>query len=153
MMDLAGGKHNICTCTPDNPCSNLGELKYRKLNATQKSLIANGCGAKGSWVRPPSFMFEASCDHHDFNYWIGGNDQDRLRADKGFYEAMCRDIKRARTLLKPYYHLWARAYYQAVRMFGKSYFHTGDKRTWADLYVAVGRPEVPCVTPAVRKAA
>jgi len=99
--------------------------------------ILNGCGGKGSWVPVPDFMFSASCDQHDFNYWLGGTEADRLKADWQFLQAMLADAER-----EPWYRRWwarrvARLYYWAVRRYAGRFFHHGRRRTRADLEKAL----------------
>ena len=103
-------------------------LKYSQLNTFQKQAICNGCGGKGSFIKPPNFLFKASCNHHDFLYWRGYEEIDRQIADEAFYKWMRVDIKEAKWYLKPYYHLWAYTYYKAVRLFGKKYFYYANKQ-------------------------
>jgi len=98
-------------------------LKYKQLNSSQKKSICNGCGGKGSFIKVPNFLFEASCNHHDFKYWLGCTENDRKKADNSFYEWMKVDISNAKWYKKPYYHVWAFTYYLAVRAFGSKFFH------------------------------
>ena len=109
-------------------------LRYKHLTQTQKNFICNGCGSKSGWIKPPSFIFKASCNHHDFKYYIGGTEEGREKADREFYNAMLKDIKSASWYLKPYYHVWAFSYYLAVREFGAKHFEYRDNpRTMKDL--------------------
>ena len=62
-------------------------LKYRDLTQEQKEKICNGCGSKGGFIKPPNFIFKASCNHHDFNYWRGNTKELKKKADKGNKEA------------------------------------------------------------------
>jgi len=113
------------------------QTKFTWLNLTwrQQKHIANGCGGKGGWVKPPNFMFVADCNHHDFGYWRGGDEAERKRCDKKFLIAMQEDVRR--------HMLWgrhwlgysiARAYYLAVRYCGRPFFHyTTRPRGWENL--------------------
>lgn len=103
-------------------------IKYADLTPEQKKFVCNGCGGKGGWINPPEFLFHASCNHHDFKYWQGCTEEDRLKADKEFYEAMKVDVSNAKWFLKPYYHTWAWTYYKAVQISGKKFFHYGDRK-------------------------
>jgi len=98
-------------------------LHYSDLTEVQKQSICNGCGVKGGLIKPPDFIFKASCNQHDFYYWRGYSEEDRKKADKAFYKFMRVDITSAKWLMKPYYHLWAFGYYTAVRLFGKKFFN------------------------------
>ena len=107
-------------------------LRYSILTPEQKEKICNGCGAKGGWVKPPNFIFNASCDHHDFLYWLGNTEADRKYADKAFYKKMKEDINdRSYNWSKRlWYRMWSWSYYRAVRLFGKKAFYYGEtKRT------------------------
>ena len=140
------------------------KLNYGNLNAKQKAIwdqnFANGCGKKGSFLKPPDWIFKASCNHHDFNYWLGGKEADRLKADYQFYEGMQNDIndafpeddlRPATRLQKIMFkiNLWkpikriskklfmksqAWLYFQAVRRYGKhpklGGFQFGEKKEW-----------------------
>lgn len=109
-------------------------LRYSDLTKEQKDKITNGCGSKGGLIKPPSFIFKASCNHHDFLYWLGGDESDRIYADDTFYKYMKIDIEGEKWYSKPFHHAWAYIYYKAVRIFGKKYFYfTENKRTLADI--------------------
>jgi len=110
-------------------------IRYRDLTEEQKAIICNGCGPKGGWVPVPEFFCHASCDHHDFNYWLGYREEDRLKADRQFYTEMRKDAG-----WNPWKLSVALTYYLAVRVFGKSFFHYAKKeRDVTDLliYVAI----------------
>lgn len=103
-------------------------VRFRHLTDYQKKLICNGCGPKGLFIKPPDFLFRASCNHHDFNYWVGGNKLQRKKADLQFYLEMLKDAGNNK-----YYKFWAKSYYRAVRMFGWMFFHYGRQRDAYDL--------------------
>jgi len=92
------------------------------LTEEQKAFICNGCGPKGGWIPVPEFFCHASCDHHDFNYWIGCNWRDRRKADRQFYTEMRRDAGR-----NPLKQAVALTYYLAVRACGAAFFHYADQ--------------------------
>jgi hypothetical protein len=109
-------------------------LKYSELTKEEKKKICNGCGSKGGWIKPPEFLFHASCDQHDFYYWRGGLEPDRKKADDEFYRYMIIDCSRADGLVKYIkYRLIAFIYYQAVRYAGKMWFNYGEMKTKKDL--------------------
>lgn len=110
------------------------ELKYSDLAEDEKALICNGCGGKGGWVKPPQFMFHASCNHHDFGYWKGGTDADRKDCDVKFLQAMIGDAAILDGLHRRLWHyVMAFAYYLAVRRCGGKFFNYGPKRGFRDL--------------------
>lgn len=101
--------------------------KYNELTQEEKKAICNGCGGKGSFVPVPNFRFKASCNHHDYNYFLGGTEKDRLKADTQFLEAMILDAGLNGNLFRRiFYKFWAYIYYFAVRIFGKKYFNYND---------------------------
>lgn len=87
----------------------------------QKNIICNGCGPKGGWVPVPDFCFHASCDHHDFNYWLGGSEADREKADHQFLQAMLIDASGDPARISIAFTYW-----MAVRLFGAAFFHYAD---------------------------
>jgi len=98
-------------------------VRFRHLTDYQKEMICNGCGPKGGIIPVPEFLFHASCDHHDFNYWLGCNRRHRKKADLQFYREMLRDAGDSK-----WYKFWAKIYYRAVRLFGWSRFHYSNRQ-------------------------
>jgi hypothetical protein len=117
----------------------MSNIRYRDLTDSQiDTLIAkgvlNGCGGKGGWLNPPDFIFTASCNHHDFNYWLGNTEEDRLKADRQFYQAMINDANEHPWYKRYFYKTLAWIYYKAVRLFAKKFFHYAkQERTREDL--------------------
>lgn len=103
-------------------------LRYSELTEEQKKFITNGCGGKSGWINPPEFLFHASCNQHDFYYWRGCTEEDRLKADTEFYELMKKDASEAKWYLRPHYYMWAWTYYMSVRVMGKKFFYYADKQ-------------------------
>lgn len=93
-------------------------LHFADLTPEQRARICNGCGPKGNFVPVPDFLFTASCDHHDFRYWRGGIELDRLAADNEFLYAMLADAGECHEM-----QVAAYTYYLAVRVFGAVCFH------------------------------
>jgi len=121
-------------------------IRYRNLTPEQKKIICNGCGGKGSIIPVPNFCFGASCDHHDFNYWLGCQPEQRKKADKQFLTEMLKDAKRVKPpramaficnafkIHTKYYESWAYTFYAAVRLRGGKYFNYAPmQRTLEDL--------------------
>jgi len=111
------------------------KVRFRDLTPEQIDLICNGCGGKGHWLDPPDWLFTASCNHHDFNYWLGCTEENRKEADRQFYEAMLADAAAADSWWKrTWCKVMAFIYYKAVRLFAKDYFYYGpEERTLEDL--------------------
>jgi len=109
-------------------------VRYRDLTEEQKAKVCNGCGPKGGLVPVPEFFCHASCDHHDFNYWLGCKEADRQKADWEFYTEMRKDAGK-----NPWKQTVAFAYFIAVRTCGAVCFHYADKeRDEEDLKKAMG---------------
>ena len=108
-------------------------IRYRDLTEAQKAFICNGCGPKGGKIPVPEFFCHASCDHHDFNYWLGCSILDRLKADLEFYREMIRDAG-----MNPIKQTIALTYFTAVRIFGPVCFHYAkQQRDEKDLAAAI----------------
>jgi len=104
-------------------------MKYDHLSPTQRNEICNGCGGKGGLIKPPHrIFFETSCNKHDFSYYLGCTEKDRLKADKGFYQAMKQDCESLPWYQYARYRPWCWVYYKAVRRFGRKFFYYGDKK-------------------------
>ncbi|MHC4335926.1 MAG: hypothetical protein ACYSUV_19575 [Planctomycetota bacterium] len=116
------------------------KLRWRNLSSEHQQWmklcgIVNGCGARDgwrAWIRPPSGLFRASCEHHDFNYWLGGREADRLKADAQFLECMLEEIARWPFCLRWAGRVKAWTFYGAVRAFGRPSFSYGHEKTWGD---------------------
>lgn len=116
----------------------MGKLRFVDLTPEERAIVCNGCGGKGLWLKPPDWLFKASCDHHDFNYWLGCTEEDRRRADWQFYLAMIEDTLSAPWWRRPFARARAWVYYTAVRLFAKSFFYYGPReRTREDLEKAL----------------
>jgi len=106
-------------------------VKYEDLTEAQAHEICNGCGGKGGWVKPPHrIFFAASCDHHDYGYSKGCNEQHRKQADKKLYQAMVNDCRGLSWVKWLRYRPWCWAYYLAVRTVGWKFFQYGSCRRW-----------------------
>ena len=85
--------------------------------------IINGCGGGRLHKLVPQFRFRACCDQHDFNYWKGGTNLDRAKADWQFFTAMLMDADRLKEWRAWAHITLAIVYYCAVRLFGWAYFN------------------------------
>lgn len=109
--------------------SGQGKIAWSDLTPEQQAEFGNGCGP--SWLPEKvanvlfGWFFEASCRHHDFNYSRGGNEKDRKKADKDFYNAMMRDSSRVKSPLKYLAKAEAVVFYGLVRTFGWAAFDYG----------------------------
>ncbi len=93
--------------------------------------MCNGCGAGGSWFRPPSKIYGTkileACIIHDHAYYVGVTHEDKEEADRAFLNNMLRLIDRRTRWYKPTkLQRWrAKRYYQAVKCYGGSAFWAG----------------------------
>ena len=79
--------------------------KYEDLTPEERMEICNGCGGKGSIIKPPH----------------------RKRCDIKFYNAMVMDCTSLPWYNYLRYRPWCWVYYHSVREFGKKYFYFADK--------------------------
>jgi len=89
------------------------------------------------FIKPPNFIFKASCNRHDFKYWRGGSRKDRLRADFGFRLEMDQDVFDAGCLRM--HRIWAQTYYGFVRNLGWMFFNWRPKKGKRTLWDLVER--------------
>lgn len=104
------------------------------LTATENELVSicNGCGASGSYFRPPATLYGtwigAACNVHDFMYQYGRTIEDKDEADRTMLNNMLRLINRdSGKWYKPSMLQRARArkYYYAVKLMGGEAFWKG----------------------------
>jgi len=111
-----------------------GDLTEEQKDKLREIGELNGCAGKGSWIDPPDWIFTASCDQHDFNYWLGGSEEAREKADLQFYEAMLADANSMPWYSSWYYRWMAWIYYKAVSKYAGAFFeYTDRERTLEDL--------------------
>lgn len=116
------------------------KIRWADLTSSQQAEFGNGCGPDWlpRWMARLLFgwFFEASCRRHDFAYTRGGDDKDRLAADRGFFKAMLRDVKRLHWSLQLPAYAEALAFYGIARLLGRWQFHYGPYRSLTDLHLA-----------------
>lgn len=92
---------------------------------------SKGCGAMDgwlSWIRPPHHeFFKTACVLHDELYLLGGNEDDRKRADVRLYQDMVRHsldyFNGEKVSSQAWFLFLAYIYYCAVRLLGKGQFN------------------------------
>lgn len=104
------------------------------LTPGQKAYVCNGCGPM-SWKQTiPTWHGRDACCAHDLAYWVGGDEDDRKRADRALYDSLIADAKPAWFGARLWMRYLAWCFYRAVRNDGAQYFHhTLHPRTLADL--------------------
>ncbi len=110
----------------------LARPEYFSLSAEEKAAICNGIGAdSGLTVHFPDTIWGLDCkeagDRHDYDYEIGGTEEDRAIADAVF-------LHNCRTLIRKgsWWLRWPRerravSYYLALRVGGKKYYNFTTK--------------------------
>ena len=116
-------------------------VRYKDLTQIEKEVICNGCGPKGLFIPIPQFRFRASCNHHDFQYWLGCNRKQRLKADLQFLKMMLIDANTCDDPKERKKHIVAAIiYYRAVRIGGVLCFHWARKqRNRIDLSIQIAK--------------
>ena len=106
-------------------------IPYELLTIEQKKEICNGCGGKGSWIKPPlKAFFKTDCDHHDYGYWCGVTEKERKNNDVNLMLFMSKDCTTLPWWKFLFYYPWCVIYYLAVRRCGKGYFYWGKEKRW-----------------------
>jgi len=114
-------------------------INFEELSDAEIDFLSDGCGKKGTILDVPDFSSTASCDRHDFDYWLGGTEEDRSRADVRFYKNMKADADSVGGWWGAFYRgIIARSYYLAVRLFSSSFFNYGEQKTLSDLHREMG---------------
>lgn len=99
---------------------------YDLSELTEKAFhnVCNGAGPKGyGWV-VPDLWFTNAANFHDLMYTLGGNENDRLWADRCFLWRM----QSATSGLKKAVGFLPCIYYRKVRKYGSGAFYKGEKR-------------------------
>lgn len=66
---------------------------------------------------------EASADIHDWNYYIWGYEEDRVKADFGFYKRIVEDVYSDENKRNLYYASLTYIYFVAVRFLGSGRYN------------------------------
>lgn len=91
----------------------------------------NGCGPMTGifrFIKPPHYeFFHDECIKHDIKYNIGGDESDRLRADRDLFNGMVKHSIEYFTDYKIGSLVWfiilSYIYYLCIRGFGKKHFN------------------------------
>ena len=108
-------------------------LKFEDLTAEQLDYLVDDCGKPGV-LDVPDFVFNIACERHDFDYWSGCTQNDRLDADLRMNRLMREAIASEPWYRRVWLYPVASTYYWAVRIGSAKYFYIGpNKRTLEDL--------------------
>lgn len=94
---------------------------YEQLTQQQRDEWCNGCGPKG-WIRAPDLGFGEPCNVHDYLYYVGGGEPERLAADRRFLRDMLTVARGRSWWRRPWAVARAWLYYGLVRRFGGAHF-------------------------------
>lgn len=112
-----------------------GSKSFKNASILQLVEYCNGCGAAGSWFRPPAYIWGtwigAACIPHDWDYSFGTTEWGKLKADRRMYKNIIKLVTadEAVNWWKPLILQKSRAnlYYQSVRKFGGKAYWRGKK--------------------------
>jgi hypothetical protein len=96
--------------------------------------VCNGCGAAGSWFKPPKTMWglsvELACFLHDWDWHHAKTEQERRRADQRFLLNLLIIIeeKSQNRITRGLRTIRAAEYYAAVRDYGDEAFWANKER-------------------------
>ena len=105
-------------------------LQLEDLTPNQFREICNGIGPKGYAYSFLQFHFVGVADHHDLDYYVGGNVWDKCKADWKFFTG-CLSVGWHDSLTLEF--SVAFLYYIAVTLGGWFCFNFGKKKTMADV--------------------
>ena len=118
---------------------------FEVLTPDQRADICNGCGGKGAKIKPPhAILFAPDCNKHDYDYFLGCKETDRLKADWKLRSRMRDRIKTVKIevlrdhlyindrffpgwLVRQIFFRWADAYCIGVMIAGRKFFYYGDE--------------------------
>lgn len=86
----------------------------------------NGCGPSwlGEWVPDgPDGHFLCPCNRHDLDYYEGGSELDRWRADWYLFVRCVQNLSRVSWWVYPFGLVWALLYFLAVLALGWTSFN------------------------------
>jgi hypothetical protein len=102
---------------------------YKNANTEIKAQICNGCGPSGwkAGIIPDTvwgLCISEACNIHDWMYFVGRTEADRLQADVLFLENLNALIEEKTKwgIMKFLRKMRAKTYYTAVRKFGQKHF-------------------------------
>ncbi len=111
-------------------------LNFEDLTEDQILEFWNGVGSNEFFIRPPHLIFGKASIKHDFYYFVGGNENDRKKADKLFLKECLDASKKQKHWYKKYFYIFmSYIYYFGLRKLGnKGSFEFGKKaETWEQL--------------------
>ncbi len=120
------------------------QLTFKNLSKAEKDYICNGCGpkkilAKFGFKRLPKWLSVAQfegCEEHDFDYEVGGTEEDRVIADLKLKRAMEIEANKAFFLLAFFRLFIAGHFFKLIQKHGHDHFKYSDhKLTRSELWL------------------
>lgn len=111
------------------------KLKFEDLTKEQLDYFCNGVGSAHFPINPHDLIFKSPSKRHDFLYWLGGTDEDRILADEIFYLESLLEIGKQKWIpCRLFYFSVLELYMMFLRPLGKYAFEYGSKReSWDEL--------------------
>ena len=107
------------------------KLSYNSLNLSDKKYftehIWNGVGSSQLNIKIKSYIFNGPSKPHDFEYWVRGNEIDRLKADINFFKNCLKVLRLATWYKKPIYLLMSIFYFIILILFGWLTYEYGTR--------------------------
>ena len=104
---------------------------FLNMSPEVKAEVCNGPGAKDG-IKVPSTMYGLDClevfDIHDFDYWMGENEEDKRRADMRMLQNSMIMINNTGGWLRILRRYRAVTYYNGVANYGKKAFYAGKEK-------------------------
>jgi len=115
------------------------KLELNKLTPKQyeyfKTHIYNGVGSDHFFINPHDLIFKLAAEAHDFAYWRGGTDEDRVISDKIYLRDSLSAIRLQPRWKRIFYYPIAYIYYFFLTIFGRFAFEYRNApiETWREL--------------------
>lgn len=129
----------------------MSNIRIEDLNGYDKFLIINGCKPEWmpKWINA-DLVFKEACAQHDIDYFAGGCDLDRKKADKKFFEHMSNLIKEKKfNWFKRWWYIRASVvYYNLVSEYGhKSFEYRYRKKGNENIPFTLEKYDLPSYSP------
>lgn len=98
--------------------------------------IWNGVGSQEFALKPPALIFNPASVRHDFYYWRGGGEIERLAADVRFLNEALQACDYMPWTTRWFYVGAAHVYYRGLRVLGQRSFEYSERpaETWEEFF-------------------
>lgn len=113
----------------------LDEIQFKYFN----TYLANGVGSRSFPINPRDFIFKHASKQHDFQYFVGGNEEERRWVDGLFLSDCFKAIGKAPIGKRPFYTIIAIIYFGFLVALGSYAWEYTDKpaETWDEFLIHV----------------